>query len=72
MLLARLSTRVTPRRKGKGKRVIGRIKRRKEKIANGETRKNRGQSRVEAGYNTSTVALRIIRSDKKVTQSRGV
>jgi hypothetical protein len=28
-------------------------------------------TRVEAGYNTSTVALRIVRDDKKGTQCRG-
>jgi hypothetical protein len=27
------------------------------------------QSHVEAGYNTSTVALRVVRSDRKGTQS---
>jgi hypothetical protein len=29
-------------------------------------------SRVEAGYNTSTVALQVVRGDKKGTQCPGV
>jgi hypothetical protein len=33
---------------------------------------NVGSTRVEAGYNTSAVALRIVRGDKKGTQFPGV
>jgi hypothetical protein len=31
-----------------------------------------GDTRVEAGYNTSTVALRVVRGDKMGTQCSGV